>query len=107
MWDIMGNICERVQDNLWGIYRKYLWEPKLGNNMEDIWIICGSMQEIFMWAQNSLWACRVFFSEWVNEIRVRLNRLQTNFGNQFPENGAFGCDGKYYFPEMDFLLTEI
>ena len=41
------------------------------------------------------------------QLRVRLNRLQTNFGNQFPENGAFGCDGKYYFPEMDFLLTEI
>ena len=40
-------------------------------------------------------------------LRVRLNRLQTNFGNQFPENGAFGCDGKYYFPEIDFLLTEI
>ena len=29
------------------------------------------------------------------------------FGNQFPENGAFGCDGKYYFPEILFLLTEI
>ena len=40
-------------------------------------------------------------------FRVRLNRLKTNFGNQFPENGAFGCNGKYYFPEMDFLLTEI
>ena len=38
---------------------------------------------------------------------MRLNRLQTNFGNQFLENGAFGCDGKYYFPEIDFLLTEI
>ena len=42
-----------------------------------------------------------------NKIRVRLNRLQTNFGNQFPENSAFGCHGKYYFPEIDFLLTEI
>ena len=41
------------------------------------------------------------------QLRVRLIRLQTNFGNQFPENGAFGCDGKYYFPEIDFLLTEI
>ena len=38
---------------------------------------------------------------------MRLNRLQTNFGNQFPENSAFGCHGKYYFPEIDFLLTEI
>ena len=41
MWDIMDNICERTQDNLWGLYRKYFWEPKLGNNMENIWVICG------------------------------------------------------------------
>ena len=31
--DIMGNICERTQGNLWGLYREYLWEP---NNMENI-----------------------------------------------------------------------
>ena len=41
------------------------------------------------------------------KLRVRLFRLQMNSGNQFLENGAFGCDGKYYFPEMNFLLTEI
>ena len=40
-------------------------------------------------------------------FRVRLIRLQTNSGNQFPENGAFGCDGKRYFPEIEFRLTEI
>ena len=39
MWDIMGKICERAQDNLWGLYGKYLQEPKLGNNMENIWVI--------------------------------------------------------------------
>ena len=33
MWDIMGNICERAQNNLWALYGKYLCEPKLGNNM--------------------------------------------------------------------------
>ena len=37
----MGDICERTQDNLWGLYGEYLWEPKLGNNMENIWVICG------------------------------------------------------------------
>ena len=26
MWDMMGNICERTQDNLWGLYMEYLWE---------------------------------------------------------------------------------
>ena len=41
MWDIMSSICEKAQDNLWGLYRKYLWEPKLNNNMESIWVICG------------------------------------------------------------------
>ena len=41
MWNIMGNICENAQDNLWAIYEKYLWEPKLRNNMENIWVICG------------------------------------------------------------------
>ena len=40
-------------------------------------------------------------------LRLRLIRLQTNSGNQFPENGAFGCDGKRYFLEIEFLLTEI
>ena len=40
-------------------------------------------------------------------LRLRLIRLQTNSGNQFPENGAFGCDGKRYFPEIEFLLTKI
>ena len=35
------NVRERAQDNLWGLYRKYFWEPKLGNNMENIWVICG------------------------------------------------------------------
>ena len=39
MWDIMDNICEITQDNLWGLYRK--WEPKLGSNMENIWVVCG------------------------------------------------------------------
>ena len=39
MWNIMDNICERTQDNLWGLYGKS--EPKSGNNMEDIWVICG------------------------------------------------------------------
>ena len=41
MWDIMGNICEKTQNNLWGLYGKYLWESKLGNNMgkylDNIW----------------------------------------------------------------------
>ena len=37
----MGNIYERAQDNLWGLYGKYLQGPKLGNNMESIWVICG------------------------------------------------------------------
>ena len=38
MRDIMGNICERAQGNLWGLYREYLWEA---NNMENIWVIYG------------------------------------------------------------------
>ena len=29
----MDNICKMTQNNLWGLYGKYLWEPKLGNNM--------------------------------------------------------------------------
>ena len=56
--------------------------------------------------------CQIFYSKifYIENIlhrnkwsfRVRLNRLQTKFGNQFPENGAFGCDGKRYFPEIEF-----
>ena len=36
MWDIMGNICKKAQGNFWDLCRKYLWEPKLGNNMGNI-----------------------------------------------------------------------
>ena len=67
-----------AQNNLWGLYGKYLWEPKLGNNMWEIlgnicegpswvitwgniWVICGkyldSMLEIFVGPQSNLWAC--------------------------------------------------
>ena len=53
MWDMMGNICERAQDNLWGLFMEYLWE-------------------IFMWVQSSLWACvGIYFCELANEIRAQ------------------------------------
>ena len=29
-----------------------------------------NMWEIFMWTQNSIWACVGIFCEWVNEIRI-------------------------------------
>ena len=32
----MGNISKRAQDNLWGLYEKYFWEPNLGN----MWEVC-------------------------------------------------------------------
>ena len=58
MLGIMGSFCERAQGILWGLYGKYLWVPKLGNNMENIGVIyIGSVQEVLMWAQDSLWAC--------------------------------------------------
>ena len=31
-----------AQNNLWGLYREYLWKLKLGNNVENIWVICGN-----------------------------------------------------------------
>ena len=34
MWDVMGNICDSPSFF-------FLEEPKLGNNMENIWVICG------------------------------------------------------------------
>ena len=52
-----------------GLYRKYLWEPKLGNYIGNIcesasWVKCGkylgNMLEIFVGVQNSFWACMVF-----------------------------------------------
>ena len=67
----MGNICERAQDNLWGLYGKYLWEPKLGNNMESIWVIWGKYVGNICVGSKQLWACMSIFSEWTNEIRAR------------------------------------
>ena len=53
----MDNICERVQDNLLGLYGEYLWEP---NNMENIWIICGDYLCGLKISYRLVW---VFFSE--------------------------------------------
>ena len=64
----MGDICERTQDNLWGLYGEYLWEPKLGNNMENIWVICGKYLCGPKIVYGLVW---VFFGEWANEIRAR------------------------------------
>ena len=65
----MGDICERTQDNLWGLYGEYLWEPKpkLGNNMENIWVICGKYLCGPKIVYGLVW---VFFGEWANEIRA-------------------------------------
>ena len=71
MWDIMGNICERAQDNLWGLYGKYLWESKLGNNMKNIWVICGKyVGNIYVSPKYFMGLYGYFFRKWANEIRA-------------------------------------
>ena len=44
MWDIMGNICKGAQNNLWGLYGKYLWGLNMGGNMGkylgNMWEVC-------------------------------------------------------------------
>ena len=40
------------------------------------------------------------------EIRLRLNWLQTDSGNDFPENGVFGCYFKFGQTVKHFQLTE-
>ena len=62
----MGSICERVQGNLWGLYREYLWEP---NNMENIWVICGKYLCELKIVYGLAW--ELYFSEWANEIRAQ------------------------------------
>ena len=58
----MGNMRERAQDNLWGLYIEYLWE-------------------IFMWARNSLWAyVGIYFCEWANEISAKKFVAQHHIG---------------------------
>ena len=64
MWDIMGNICERAQGNLWGIHREYLWEP---NNMGNIWVIY--MGNIYVGLKQFMGLCGYFY-EWANEIKA-------------------------------------
>ena len=71
MWDIKGNICERAQDNLWGLYGKYLWESKLGNNMKNIWVICGKyVGNIYVGPKYFMGLYGYFFRKWANEIRA-------------------------------------
>ena len=65
MWAIMGNICERVQGNLWVLCMEYLWMP---NNMENIWAI--NMRNIYVSFKimcGFMWV----FCEWTNEIKAR------------------------------------
>ena len=62
---MMGNICERAQGNLWGLYNEYLWEP---NNMENIWVIYRKYLCELKIVYGLVW---VFFSEWANEIRTQ------------------------------------
>ena len=90
-----------AQNNLWGLYGKYLWEPKLGNNMWEIlgnicegpswvitwgnvWVICGkylgSMLEIFVGAQSRLWACMSILVSGL--MRFRLENLYLNNSQQ-------------------------
>ena len=61
----MGNICENAQDNLWDMYREYLWEP---NNMKNIWVICGEYLCELKIAYGLVW---VFFCERANDIRAQ------------------------------------
>ena len=43
-------MCERAQGNLWGLYRDYFVGAQYsGEYLSNMW-------EMFMWAQNSLWA---------------------------------------------------
>ena len=74
-----------------GLCKEYLRRP---NNMENVWIIymrniyvgfiqeklvgaqyhgeyLNNVQEIFMWAQNNVWAHVGIFCEWANEIKAR------------------------------------
>ena len=62
----MGNICERAQDNLWGFYEKYLWEPKLGNNMKNIWVICVKYVGNIYVDPKQFMGVYGYFSEWAN-----------------------------------------
>ena len=88
-------MCERAQDNLWSLYREYLWQPSwvimwqicvrgpkiiyeayIGNICESpSWVI---MLEIFMWAQNSLWVYVGIFVSGLIKLRpenLYLNRI--------------------------------
>ena len=59
-----------AQDNLWGLYGKYLWEPKLGNNMENIWVICGKYVGNIHGSKIVYGLVWVFISKWANEIKA-------------------------------------
>ena len=69
MWNIIDNICERTQDNLWGLYGKS--EPKSGNNMEDIWVICGKYVGNIYVSPKQFMGLYGYFSKWANEIRAQ------------------------------------
>ena len=50
MWDIMSNICERAHGNLWG----FIQEIFVGAQYHEEYL--SNVWEIFMWAQNNVWA---------------------------------------------------
>ena len=66
----MGNICERAQGNLWSFIQEIFVGAQYHREyLSNVW-------EIFMWAQNNLWACVGIFWEWANEIRAQKFVLQ-------------------------------
>ena len=52
-------------------------------------------------------AMSLIFIYWGKDLRLRLRlfRLILVSGNQFPENGAFGCAGEFGQTEIIFSLT--
>ena len=64
MWNITSNICERAHDNLWGFIQEiFVGAQYYGEYLSNVW-------EIFMWAQDNVWAHVGIFCEWANEIEA-------------------------------------
>ena len=65
MWDLTSAICEKPHGNLWGFLQEiFVGVQYHGEYLSNVW-------EIFMWAQNDVWAHVVIFCEWTNEIKTR------------------------------------
>ena len=99
MWDITGNICEEVHGNLWGFIQEiFVGAYYHGEYLSNVW-------EIFMWAQDNVWARVCIFVSGLMKLKPENLYLNTNMSIEaLPLHNSIGPAMAYLFQETSSLV---